>query len=214
VLALASLLISHEVAYHSHHGGGAEFEARMAALGHDAYWPAFTLLALSATIVLALVGTARLLRLWLRLWLPARGLGMPARLDRVRPRPYRRELARLWATLFPTTVLAFAVQENVEHLLAGNGLIWLGALGGHEYPLALPVLALVTLIVAAVGAAARRHSARLEARIVRELWQRRMLPHRRTPLPLSWLIVSALCARDRLRAHRLLVRAPPSALRI
>jgi hypothetical protein len=209
VLAFASLVIAHEVTYHVHHGGGAELEARMHALGHDAWWPAFSLLALSAAIVLTVLSAAHLVRLWLR----GRTLGLSAGPPRACDRPYSRELGRLWLKLLPITSLAFTVQENVEHALAGEGLIGLGALGGHEYALALPVLALVTLLVAAVGAALRWHAEQLEAGIARALWQL-LRPAGRTLPPVLWWIVSALCAHAWIRALNHAVRAPPAILRI
>jgi hypothetical protein len=49
-------------------------------------------------------------------------------------------------------VIGFAIQENVEHFIAHGHLIGAGSLVGPEYPLALPVLGLVSF-VAALGAA-------------------------------------------------------------
>ena len=210
LLTFASLVIGHEVAYHVHHGAGAEFDARMTALGHDAFWPAFALLALSGAIVLGLLAAARLLRLWLRI----RALSAPPQPAGNRAGSYRRSLARIWAIVFPATAIGFAIQENIEHAVAGAGLIGLDALGGHAYPMALPVLALVTLLVAAVGAALRWHAASLEARISRALWQRLLRPTGRTLRPVAWLIVSALCANAWIHGLNRSVRAPPATLGI
>ena len=61
--------------------------------------------------------------------------------------------------------LAFAVQENAEHVLSHGHLIGAGALIGPEYPLALPVLAVVSGLAAAVTALVREHEADLLRRI-------------------------------------------------
>ena len=75
----------------------------------------------------------------------------------------------LWAPLFGLVAVAFAIQENVEHLAGHGHLIGLGALGGPEYPLALPVIALVTLVAAALGAVVRWRIGVLEARLAGRL---------------------------------------------
>ena len=223
VLGFGSLLIGHETTYHVHHGWGAEFEHRMGALGHDAYWPALSLLVLSATIMLAFVTLVRLGELWLRSRALSRAEGRtveagggphPTRPIRsaYRPVPFPRQLARLWALLFPLTALGFSVQENIEHAVAGKGLIWLGALAGHEYELALPVLALVTLLVATLGAAAHWKIATLEERVARALWERLLRPPRRALPPPGWWIVGALCALHWMRTRPGGVRAPPRVL--
>lgn len=61
--------------------------------------------------------------------------------------------------------VAFALQENAEHLVGHGHGIGLGALIGPEYPLALPVLAAVTGLAATVIALARHHEGELLRRI-------------------------------------------------
>ena len=76
-----------------------------------------------------------------------------------------RRAASCWIRLFALVVVAFAIQENVEHLAGHGHGIGLGALIGPEYPLALPVLAAVTGLGAVVIALARHHEAELLRRI-------------------------------------------------
>lgn len=206
LVAFLSLLLGHEAAYHAHHGWGDQFAARMEALGHDAYWPAFMLVGLSAAVLLVMAGAVRLARLALR----SRWPESHRRPGVARPPSYPRLLSKLWIQIYPITLVAFAIQENVEHLLAESRLIWLGALAGEEYPLTLPVLALVTLALAALGAAFRWHVARLTARIARAAWLRLLRPVGSAPRPPGWWIVSALCARRWLLVRQHAVRAPPA----
>jgi len=107
--------------------------------------------------------------------------------------------------------LAFALQENIEHLAGHGHLIGLGALIGPEYPLALPVIGLVALAAAALGALVRWRIALLEARVgVRPVPARPRGLTARRPAP-GWAIVATL----RIRAWSLVRldagRAPPVA---
>jgi hypothetical protein len=207
-LALVSVAVAHDAIFAAQYGIGAGFTRAMQAGGHDGYWPAFS-------VLIAVVATVLGLRAAVRLGRPRDGSGRRvaagpglARSREVRP-GYRGELARLWLPLSVMVTVAFAAQENVEHLAGHGHLIGLGALTGPEYPLALPVLILVSLAAAALGALVRWRIAVLEARLAGRLHvaPSRGLAARRPPR--CWADIAAL------RTHAWFVvrldagRAPP-----
>jgi hypothetical protein len=57
-----------------------------------------------------------------------------------------------WARLFVLVAIGFAIQENLEHLGMHAHAIGAGALIGPEYPLALPVIGLITMVAASIAA--------------------------------------------------------------
>ena len=61
--------------------------------------------------------------------------------------------------------VAFLVQENAEHFVSHAHAPLLGALAGPEYPLALPLLAAITLLGALVTLLVRERERTLLARI-------------------------------------------------
>jgi hypothetical protein len=163
LLALVSLALAHEAIFAAQYGIGPGFARAMQSGGHDGYWPIFSVVVVVAATMVGLRAVVRL-----------GGSGRstvrhdPGNLGRDEPgraRPgYRRELAGLWLPLTLAVTVAFAVQENLEHFFGHGHLIGLGALTGPEYPLALPVLAVVSLLAAALGALVRWRIAVLEAR--------------------------------------------------
>ena len=169
------------------------------------YWTTFVVLALLAGgVVLAatLTGFLRLGRA-LRHLPPAPG---PCRLTVA---SYKGELVRLWPRLLGTVGLAFIVQENIEHAAAGRALPGLWVLSGPEYPLAIPVLILVTGLLAAVGAWFRHRRDVLVGRLRAArtaLALRTSAGH--TPA-VRWRLVGALVALSRILARTDAVRAPP-----
>lgn len=58
----------------------------------------------------------------------------------------------MWARLLAVVAIGFAIQENIEHLVGHSHAPGLGALIGPEYPLALPVIALITGVAAFAAA--------------------------------------------------------------
>lgn len=138
-----ALLVSHDAVFLAQIGPGEALTTALRGAGHE-YWGAASLLLMGiAGLVsaLTLVCLARLRR-------DAAALGAIRR-----ARPTR--LARLlptWGRLAAVVVIGFAIQENVEHFVAHGHAMGTRALLGPEYPLALPVLGIVTF-VAAVGAA-------------------------------------------------------------
>jgi hypothetical protein len=124
-------------------------------------------------------------------------------------RTYGQDLRGLWLPILALTLAAFTVQENVEHLVGHGHLIGLGALAGPEYPLALPVIAMVTLLVAAAGALVRWRIAALEARLVGRLDDPRprgLAADRPAP---GWADIAALRLQARFLIRPAPGRAPP-----
>lgn len=206
-LALASVWFAHDAVFAAEHGFGAGFAQAMTEGGHDGYWTVFTLAVGVAGTLLALWAAVRLTRL-------ATALGsdraVPHRAGPAAPTTtYRRELVGLWRPLLVVTATVFTLQENAEHLLGHGHLIGLGALAGPEYPLALPVLALVTLAAAAVGALVRWRIAVLEARLAGYLHrprQRGLAASRPSP---RWTHIAAIRAHAWFLVRLDAGRAPP-----
>jgi len=80
--------------------------------------------------------------------------------------------------------IGFAVQENVEHLVSHDHLLGLGALIGPEYPLALPVIATITLVAGLVAAGYVAAERRLVAGIHDALRRLERPPRRLARAPL------------------------------
>jgi hypothetical protein len=158
VAAGIALLIAHDLVALIQIGPGAKLAEALRTAGH-AYWPAA-----STALILVAVGvvgwwTVRLARLQRR----ARavdGPSLPAQ-----PFAWRGRFVRLWPRLFLVVAASFVVQENVEHLFAHEHLPGVGALVGPLYPLALPVIAAITGVAAALVALIRQHEAGLILRI-------------------------------------------------
>ncbi len=192
-----ALLIAHDAVFAAQVGPGQALTSALRDAGHSYWGLASMLLVVGA----AIGGAAWLARMAIleRRALQGAGRQHP-------PGNWRRRTTSHWIRLFILVALAFAVQENAEHFLSHGHLIGVGALIGPEYPLALPVLALVTGLAAAVTALVREHEAALLERIaaaragVRPL--RRTDPIRPEPTRVQ--------ASPPMSAHRAL-RAPPLA---
>jgi hypothetical protein len=162
MLGLVSVGVAHDAIFAAQYGFGGTFARAMQAGGHDGYWPIFSTIVVVAATVLGLRAAVRLGRTH-----PAEAggrVGPPAPSSAGPERGYRRELVGLWSALFVVVTAVFTVQENIEHLVGHGHLIGLGALSGPEYPLALPVIGLVSLIAAMLGALVRWRIAVLTAR--------------------------------------------------
>lgn len=141
-----ALLASHDAIYLVQVGPGAELASTLRSATHD-YWGL-------ASLVLALVGLGALAGVGLRLRALRRTadvIGADARA--IRTRPYRRRWLAAWVRLASVVAVGFLVQENVEHIVRHGHAPGLEALFGPEYPLALPVIGLITSIAALVVAA-------------------------------------------------------------
>lgn len=155
LVAAACLLASHDLIYLVQLGPGRGAADALRNAGHG-YWPV-----VSAVIALGAIGL--LARTGLRLQhLGRRARDLPSR----RRTPARiGPFVRIWARLLLVVAVAFLVQENAEHFVSHAHLPLLGALGGAEYPLALPLLALITLLGTIVTVVVRERETSLLARI-------------------------------------------------
>jgi hypothetical protein len=158
VLAIVALLIAHDAIFLAEYGTGPSFARAMTEGGHDGYWLPFTV---GATIAGGLL-LLRSLTAVRRLEAEAGRVGWLE--DQPAPSYWSEELA-IWRVLFPVVTLLFAIQENLEHLALHGHLLGLEALAGPENPLALPVIAVITGALAALGALLRWRIAVLRRRI-------------------------------------------------
>ena len=175
-LTLGSVALAHELIYLLVHGT-AGYDAAMDAGGHGRYWSTFVLV---AGVVLTTLGIAG--------WLQLRRLRALAReVDAGAVRVVDARWSRLGAVLFRLyprlalgTTLMYTAQETLETSAAGAPLPGLGPLVG-EQAIALPVLLLVSLAVALVGALFRWRRDVLLARIGASVTQARRAPGLATP---------------------------------
>lgn len=199
---MAALAASHELIYLLAHGAGAEYARAMREGGHDRYWTSFVLTVAVVTLVLVVVAVRQLRRLQRqtslvragRLNVDDRGVGLFARLA-----------AGLWMPVFASTFVAFVVQENLETVGAGHLLPGLDVVSG-EHAIAVPVIALMSLLVALVGALVRWGRHVLLARLHRSSGPIR----RRAPRALRPSSVSQPTFTSAVRSHGL--RAPPMSV--
>lgn len=147
-LALGALAAGHELVYLLSHGSGDGYAAAMREGGHDRYWTSFVLVVVAVTAGLAAVAAAQLRRLR-RLAASVHVAGVAVADGGVGR--FLGLLCGLWLRVAVITSIGYVVQENLETASAGATLPGLGVAGG-EHALALPILVLVSLVVAAVGA--------------------------------------------------------------
>jgi len=204
-LALAALgsLVAHDAIFAAQHGLGAAREQALATTAHG-YWSAYVVL----TLIVVAAGAGAAVRGVLHLRRMVRGL--PA----APPAPGHShswsEVAHLWPRLLLVVGTVFLVQENVEHLAAGQPLPGLWALSAPGYPLAVPVLVAVTGVLATIGGllawhretlVRRLHAARVAAGDRRNTAR---VPHGR------WALVAALLAHRWILLGQDAERAPPA----
>jgi len=144
-LAAVSLLVSHDAIFLAQIGPGEALARALREAGHD-YWGI-------ASLVLAGAGIASLGTTLVRLRALRRKADALGAVPPSGSRPYGARWLRAWARLLPVVAIGFLMQENVEHVIAHGHAPGLGALLGPEYPLALPVMALITGLAALVAAA-------------------------------------------------------------
>jgi hypothetical protein len=146
VLGAIALVVSHDAVFVVQEGPGHALATALRQGGHE-YW---TLVSSCLAALALAVGMRSLVYLFrLRRWADVLG-------ERRRPistATYLRRAVVVWARLAPLVAIGFLLQENVEHFATHGHLIGLGALGGAEYPLALPVIGAISLL-AALGAGA------------------------------------------------------------
>lgn len=155
-----ALLSSHDLVYLVQIGPGAELARVLRGAAHD-YWGAASagLIALAA-----IVFAVTLLRL--------RQLRRAAADLRTRPeRSYPRRVAHTWARLLVVVAVGFVLQESAEHVISHGHAIGAGALLSAEYPLALPIIAVISglasLVVALVADVERSLLAAIELALAR-----------------------------------------------
>lgn len=204
-LAAAGILVAHDTVFIAQYGLGAGYEAAMAQTAHG-YWPAFVLFSLLAGGAGAVTATRALARLGR----VARGLP-PAPPSPRRP-AFWAEIRSLWPRLFAVMVVGFALQENVEHALAGGDWPGLWVLSAPDYPLSIPSILVVSGMLAAAGAWLRWRRdvliERIRAARTTVVGPRRnadRAPHGR------WALLAAILANRWALLRRDAERAPPVA---
>jgi hypothetical protein len=203
-LVLIALLLAHDAAFVVRYGVGPRMDEAMSAGGHDAWWTPFMVAVLAVATMLAVASACRLGRL----------SAIRASIDAARSAPvdgprYPAQMAAMWRRLLPTVAIALLVQENAEHFATEGHLAGLDPLAGA---FTLPVIALVTLVVAAVGALVRWRIAVLEGHIAAAraaAWPR----PQPFATPARARITAALLAHRWLLARQDPGRAPPAAHR-
>jgi hypothetical protein len=207
VLMLVSLVLGHEAVFATQHGLGPGLARAMSDGGHDGYWPIFALAVLAAggaTLGWALLRLQRLASERRRAADAATRPGHRA----VPAAAYLRGVVEIWHWLLPLTLLGFVLIENVEHLLHDGQPIGLGALL-WDHPAALPVLAAVSLGLAAMGASVRWRERVLLMRAARGEGQIVRARTHAVVIPPAWAVVAALCRHYWTGLRSVSRRAPP-----
>ena len=198
-LAAVALLISHDAVWFVQVGPG-EPLARVLRDGAHGYWAAIS-------VGLAAVGLVTAVLAARRIWgLRRRAIALGTDRRPIRTAPYAARAASAWVRLLPTVAIGFLLQENIEHAFGHGHLPGLGALFGPEYPLALPVIAAITLLGALIAGAV----VTVEHQLLEAIGARQRAP--RAPRRLQRPVPVALVrwAAQHPRAHA--GRAPPRLL--
>lgn len=199
-LAGVALLVSHDAIIASQVGPGESVTRALREAGH-AYWGL-------ASLVLATVGLAALGATVLRLRALGRAAAAFGPPPLVSARPYASRWLQAWARLLAVVAIGFLLQENAEHLIRHGHAPGLAALVGPEFPLALPVLGLITgaaALLAATTSQAERALRAFIADALRRVLDRAPREVERPPLRLAAVLVSPL-------ARASAGRAPPRLL--
>ena len=137
-----ALFVAHDAIYLAQIGPGETLAAALRTAGHG-YW-GWASLALIAVAVIAAAS------IWLRMrHLRRRASDLGATSGSTRP--FARRFVVSWLQMAAMVAIGFAIQENLEHSLIHGHAPGLGALLGPEYPLALPVIGLISAIAASVA---------------------------------------------------------------
>lgn len=200
-LAAIALLVSHDATFLVQIGPGEALARALREAGH-AYWGAASV----ALLLIGLVAAARVGIGILRLRRQAHVLA--AETPNVRRTVWLRRAAVNWGRLTLIVAVGFLVQENIEHVLSHGHAPGLGALAGPESPLALPVIAAITLVAALIATAVRVAERRLVAGILAALTRPLGRAPRSVPRPTPRILVRLSSPIARAVAGR----APPSVL--
>ena len=207
VLLLVSLVLGHQAVFSTQHGLGADLARAMRDGGHDGYWPVFAvtvLVAGGATLGWALLRLQRLASQRRRATEAWPRAGRRA----VKTAGYLRGVVEIWCWLLPITLLSFVFIENLEHLLHDGHAIGLGALLS-DHPTALPVLTVVSLALAALGASVRWRERTLLLRAPRRASEIIRAGTPAVVMPPAWAFVAALCRHYWTGLRSVSRRAPP-----
>jgi len=173
ILAIATVAVGHDLVYVLAHGTGPGYGRAMDSTGHGSYWASFVL---TATL---LAGGLAGISAW-QLWrLARRARSLEVRLAGVPDAPIGLLCPLAWSwwrPVFAASTAWFLVQENLEQVVRGNAAPLLGALTGDHW-LAVPVLALVSLAIAAAAALVAWRRGALLARLAAagRPWPRRTI---------------------------------------
>jgi hypothetical protein len=199
-VAGVALLVSHDAVFLAQVGPGHALARALREAGHE-YWGI-------ASLLLGIIGLATLGATLLRLRALRRKAATLGATPIAGSRPYVVRWLATWGRLLAMVAIGFVVQENIEHLVGHGHAPGLGALIGPEYPLALPVITLITGLAALVAAALSQAERALLAVIADAM--RRVLARapRRTDRPPQRLVVRLMSPLARAWAGR----APPRVL--
>jgi hypothetical protein len=153
-----STLAAHQVSYLATSRSAEAYAATMSATGHDSVWLPLVATVLVALTLVTFVTSRRLLDLSARA-----GRGGRRHVD-VPLRDFAGMVGSLWPRFAAATTVAYAIQENVERVLAGRTPPGLDALIAHG-SIPIFVIVLSSLVVAAVTALVRWRARILVARI-------------------------------------------------
>ena len=209
-LALVGLVVGHDAVFIGQTGSLA---GGTGGVGHG-YWLTFAMLSLVLAAGPLLAALSALAHITASLGAQERTahviLGGSAGARAVDPvASYVGDLTRLFPRLFIVIAVGFAVQENLEHVASGQGLPGLWALSGPEYPLAIPILGVISLALGMIGAWMRVRTSILRERLATFRAIRRRLAVLRRAAPVSWRSIAAIVAHGWLLARGTSGRAPP-----
>lgn len=194
LLVLPTLLLSHELIYLLAHGSGAGYERAMLEGGHGRYWTTFVLIVGVLSAAITGVVAVQLHRLHAQ----ARALRGSGVLPEGRARDLVRwTLASGWRVAFAVTA-AFLFQETAERGASSGSP--LAAVTG-EHGIALPVILVVSMLVAFVAALVRWRRRLLLARLrAARTCAPRIRQQRRPAAVTNALVGATMMCRNGLRA--------------
>lgn len=195
-LAGAALFVSHDAIFFVQLGPGESLTHALRDAGHE-YWAV-------ASLALAGFGIAAAVGAWVRLHRLRR---RAAELGAASGRAGRARILPTWLRLFAVIALGFVIQENVEHYISHMHATGLGVLLGPEYPLALPVIGLISGVAAMLASAVSGIERELLASIAAALRR----PLGRAPRALLRPPTRRSVVRISLIAEAIAGRAPPRA---
>jgi len=169
VAAALALLATHNVVYVVELGPTNALETTLTS-GEHAYWPAASLLTTAFGLLAAAGWSVRILWLRRRARLTRGAARQPAPASR--RGAWLADAARTWLRLAAAVLIAFLIQENIEHAIAHHHVVGFAPLL-DAHLVVIPALLLATGIAAAMLAFAAHREADLLARILAAAAQRR-----------------------------------------